>query len=86
MTIRTFLLTCIVGMGLTGCADDACTICERLEECGAISESDIDQCVDNIDDYGADDDVVSRCADCMDDHSCGEIGAGACNASCAEML
>ena len=57
-----------------GCQTDADLVCERLADCGCLSES-VDTCAERLD--GESHAAVARCADCLagHDYMCHELGA-----------
>lgn len=81
--MRKQLLLLALALGLGGCSDDVCTICERTADCVGWSESQVEECVEEVEKQNISDDALSSCADCLDDKSCGEIADQACQAACA---
>ena len=71
-----------------GAPDDIVRICEAATACGALSGSDTDRCISELD--GATPDSASRaaaeCAECMDTKTCGDVAAGMCAATCKPLF
>lgn len=89
---RTFwavVLGAVLTAGLaSGCDDDCTTGCEKAHECNdAISVGTcVNECDDALNDGRVSDSDVSRCADCLDSNSCGEIASGDCNEACSGLF
>lgn len=70
-----------------GCGSAERHLCERAEECGDISEGDIDECVSDLQDAIKNDEIgrddTKECHRCMEDNSCGVDIAVDCNQECA---
>lgn len=80
MMIRTLTLTTTLVLGslLTGCGNNADSICDTRQSC---FDDDLDtgECAENIEEWVEDEDEedrrerVENCARCIDDRSCAEV-------------
>ena len=83
------VIVMVAAFGAVGCSSDCDTFCEKIDEC-TTGSFDVDECVDEcndgVDDGRIDEDVLSECACCYADNSCGDIFEGDCDSACGTSL
>ncbi|NMO21538.1 hypothetical protein HPC49_43170 [Pyxidicoccus fallax] len=80
MKIRTLTLTTVLALGalVTGCSNDADSICDKHKECFN-DNLDTGACAEGIDEWIEDgdkeerEDRVAECSRCIDDRTCAQV-------------
>ena len=73
------LIVCVAF--LSGCFNDAETICEKADECNILVGQSVEECVEDVEKQGTDSEIED-CATCAEEKSCGSIVAQACDSEC----
>jgi hypothetical protein len=73
----------VLTLSLIACGGggDAGRICQAAHDCGSITEDEIDPCTDALGQVDADR-ALGECADCLEQHTCGDIDDGECASTC----